>query len=57
VLGTKTANLAVLPVRGVTWSDWGEPARVVGTLGRLGIRPAWAEPEVAPVVVTAGSAR
>jgi mannose-1-phosphate guanylyltransferase len=57
VLGTKTANLAVLPVRGVTWSDWGEPARVVGTLGRLGIRPQWAEPEAVPVVVAAGSGR
>ena len=57
VLGTKTANLAVLPVRGITWSDWGEPARVVGTLGRLGIRPAWAEAEAVPVVVAAGSGR
>jgi mannose-1-phosphate guanylyltransferase len=57
VLGTKTANLAVLPVRGVTWSDWGEPARVFGTLGRLGIRPQWAEPEAAPVLVAAESGR
>ncbi len=57
VLSTKTANLAVLPVRGVTWSDWGEPARVVGTLGRLGIRPEWADPELAPAVVAAGSGR
>ena len=43
VLGTRPANLAVLPVRGVTWSDWGEPARVFGTLERLGIHPEWAE--------------
>ncbi|HEX2500323.1 MAG TPA: sugar phosphate nucleotidyltransferase [Methylomirabilota bacterium] len=57
VLGTKAANLAVLPVRGVTWSDWGEPARVVGTLGGLGIRPAWAAPKAAPAVVVAGSGR
>jgi mannose-1-phosphate guanylyltransferase len=57
VLGTKAANLAVLPVRGVTWSDWGEPARVFGTLGRLGIRPEWADREVAPVVAAAGSGR
>jgi hypothetical protein len=57
VLSRKTANLAVLPVRGVTWSDWGEPARVFGTLGRLGIRPRWADPEAAPAVVAAGSGR
>jgi len=43
VLGMKPANLAVLPVRGVTWSDWGDPARVFGTVGRLGIHPEWAE--------------
>jgi mannose-1-phosphate guanylyltransferase len=55
VLGTKAANLAVLPVRGVMWSDWGEAARVFRTLGRLGIRPEWAGPEMAPVVVAAGS--
>jgi mannose-1-phosphate guanylyltransferase len=57
VLATKAANLGVLPVRGLTWSDWGEPARVVGTLEGLGIRPAWAEPEAAPAVVVAGSGR
>jgi mannose-1-phosphate guanylyltransferase len=57
VLGTKAADLAVLPVQGVVWSDWGEPARVLGTLGRLGIRPEWADPEVAPVVAAAGSGR
>ena len=57
VLGTQAANLAVLPVRGVTWSDWGEPARVLGTLERLGIRPEWADPETEPVGVAAGGAR
>jgi mannose-1-phosphate guanylyltransferase len=57
VLGTKAANLAVLPVRGITWSDWGEPARVFGTLERLGIRPEWADPELAPALVAAGSGR
>jgi mannose-1-phosphate guanylyltransferase len=45
VLGTRPANLAVLPVRGVTWSDWGDPARVLQTLGRLGVHPEWAEGE------------
>jgi mannose-1-phosphate guanylyltransferase len=57
VLGTKAANLAVLPVRGITWSDWGEPARVLGTLRRVGIRPKWADPEAAPGAVAAGSGR
>ena len=57
VLGTTAATLAVLPVRGVTWSDWGEPARVLGTLERLGIRPRWADPELPPVAVAVGSGR
>jgi mannose-1-phosphate guanylyltransferase len=43
VLASRPANLAVLPVRGVAWSDWGEPARVLRTLARLGICPAWPE--------------
>jgi mannose-1-phosphate guanylyltransferase len=43
VLMTRPANLAALPVSGVTWSDLGEPGRVLGTLGRAGIRPAWDE--------------
>jgi mannose-1-phosphate guanylyltransferase len=57
VLGAKAANLGVLPVRGITWSDWGEPARVFRTLERLGIRPEWADPELAPLAVAAGSGR
>ena len=57
VLGAKAAHLAVLPVRGVTWSDWGEPARVLGTMGRLGIQPEWADREVGPVVIAGGSGR
>ena len=51
VLGTKPANLAVLPVRGVAWSDWGDPARVLRTLARVGIHPEWAEE--APVLAGA----
>ena len=43
VLATRPANLAVLPVSGVEWSDWGRPARVLATLAGLGIRPAWAD--------------
>ena len=42
VLATRPANLAVLPVTGVRWSDWGQPKRVMETLGNLGITPAWA---------------
>jgi mannose-1-phosphate guanylyltransferase len=42
VLATRPANLAVLPVEGVRWSDWGQPKRVMETLGRLGIEPVWA---------------
>jgi mannose-1-phosphate guanylyltransferase len=41
VLARNPVNLAVLPVRGVEWSDPGEPARVRGLLARLGIQPQW----------------
>ncbi|MBI3031511.1 MAG: NTP transferase domain-containing protein [Candidatus Rokubacteria bacterium] len=47
VLAACPANLAVLPVNGTEWSDWGEPRRVLATLLRLGIRPQWAEPRAA----------
>ncbi len=43
VLARCPANLAVLPLEGVRWSDWGQPKRVMETLGRLGVEPAWAE--------------
>jgi mannose-1-phosphate guanylyltransferase len=52
VLATDRVNLAVLPVHGVTWSDWGDPARVLRTLEGLGIHPEWATGEM-----MAGSAR
>jgi mannose-1-phosphate guanylyltransferase len=41
VLERFPARLAVLPVGGVLWSDWGEPARVVETVRRLGLAPPW----------------
>ena len=47
VLAACPANLAVLPVNGTEWSDWGEPRRVLATLVRLGIHPEWAEPGAA----------
>jgi mannose-1-phosphate guanylyltransferase len=43
VLATRPSNLAVLPVSGVEWSDWGRPERVMSTLAGLGIRPEWAD--------------
>jgi mannose-1-phosphate guanylyltransferase len=42
VLASRPANLAVLPVRGVQWSDLGAPDRVMRTLAGLGVTPAWA---------------
>jgi len=42
VLARHPVNLAVLPVRGVEWSDLGEPQRVMETFSRIGVRPQWA---------------
>ncbi len=42
IIAKVPVNLAVLPVRGVNWSDLGEPARVMDTLVRMGQRPRWA---------------
>lgn len=42
ILAKVPVNLSVLPVKGVDWSDLGEPARVMDTLARLGMRPRWA---------------
>jgi mannose-1-phosphate guanylyltransferase len=41
VLAEHPVNLAVLPVRGVDWSDLGDPHRVMDTIARTGIRPQW----------------
>jgi mannose-1-phosphate guanylyltransferase len=41
VLEPRPAQLAVLPVRDVEWSDWGHPGRVLAALERLGQRPSW----------------
>lgn len=43
VLAARPANLATLPVRGVRWSDWGQPRRILATLDQLGIEPEWTE--------------
>jgi mannose-1-phosphate guanylyltransferase len=39
----RASNLAVVPVEGVAWCDWGHPERVMSTLAGLGIRPEWAD--------------
>ncbi|HEV8661912.1 MAG TPA: sugar phosphate nucleotidyltransferase [Candidatus Methylomirabilis sp.] len=36
ILEHNPSGLRVLPVRGVLWSDWGSPARICQTLGRVG---------------------
>ena len=41
ILAARPANLVVMPVAGVEWSDWGEPRRVIATLAALGITPDW----------------
>jgi mannose-1-phosphate guanylyltransferase len=41
ILAGAPANLAVLPLFGVPWSDWGQPERVLRTLAELGLEPAW----------------
>jgi len=43
VLERAAEALVVLPVRGVLWSDWGTPERVVRTLCRIGASPPWLE--------------
>ncbi len=43
VLERATASLVVLPVRGIFWSDWVAPERVVRTLRRLNVLPPWLE--------------
>jgi mannose-1-phosphate guanylyltransferase len=48
MLAARPASLAVLPVRGVQWSDWGAPARVMSTLAGLGVTPPWAGRVAAP---------
>ena len=42
VLQHSTANLAVMPMRGVEWCDLGEPARVIQLAKQIGVFPQWA---------------
>jgi mannose-1-phosphate guanylyltransferase len=41
ILASRPANLAVLTLDGVGWSDLGRPGRVLAALDRCGARPAW----------------
>jgi mannose-1-phosphate guanylyltransferase len=41
VLEPGARSLTVLPVRGVLWSDWGTPERVIRTLDRVGTSTPW----------------
>ena len=41
VLMTATDGLVVVRVKGVQWSDWGHPQRVMATVRATGWRPAW----------------
>lgn len=46
VLALRPANLTVLRVSGVAWSDLGDPSRVMATLAGAGIEPEWTRPAV-----------
>ena len=39
VLVPSVARLGVVRVKGVQWSDWGNPERVLTTIARMGLRP------------------
>ena len=43
VLTADPRRLAVMRVKSVDWSDWGNPRRVLASLGHAGIRPAWVD--------------
>lgn len=43
VLARSANKLAVMAVKDVTWSDWGDPSRVLSTLAQIGIATYWAE--------------
>ncbi len=43
VLASCPVNLAVMPVRGVAFTDLGEACRVLDAARRIGITPKWAD--------------
>lgn len=50
VLARQSGYLATLPVKGVEWSDWGNPRRVFACLHRMGSEPPWLAPLEAAAV-------
>lgn len=49
VLAQVPDRLVTMRVKGVDWSDWGNPARVLASVRRAGLRPAWlSQIELAP---------
>jgi mannose-1-phosphate guanylyltransferase len=55
VLQNVTPALAVTTLTGVTWCDWGSPRRVVASLQRLGIKPAWLDQVTGPDLPGSGT--
>lgn len=43
ILADRAANLAVLRLDGVGWSDLGRPGRVLAVLAHAGTVPEWAD--------------
>jgi hypothetical protein len=43
VLALVPERLAVWKVRGIRWSDLGEPKRVLASIQKAGVRPRWVE--------------
>jgi mannose-1-phosphate guanylyltransferase len=52
LLQRRPDRLAVMEMRGVLWSDWGNPARIMETLDKIGKQPAFTEQ--APELLHAG---
>jgi mannose-1-phosphate guanylyltransferase len=49
VLARATDKLAVLEMTGVSWSDWGNPERIIGDIQRLGLQPTFSLDAPGPV--------
>jgi mannose-1-phosphate guanylyltransferase len=43
ILVKSPERLGVMRMKGVGWSDWGNPQRVLTSLGHTGVRPAWVD--------------
>jgi mannose-1-phosphate guanylyltransferase len=54
VLQNVAPMLAVTTLTDVTWCDWGSPHRVVASLERLGMRPAWLDHLTEPAAAASG---